>query len=141
MRVKGVDELGLHRILKLINPLYDDNVQFNRQPEVHGNWIHFTLRVARSDKPGARRSHQGRRMTAACWHVHRDFMWGMFSYYPEARLVTAMADYDGIAGFLEKFPATGDQNIGSMASPLKASEACDCKPNGYDYRKLEINHE
>ena len=77
----------LRQALDEVNKLYDGNVIFNRQPEPVGSRIRFTLRVKDSKKPGDRRSHQGRRMSSACWHVHRDFFDELFKVNPESYVV------------------------------------------------------
>ena len=111
----------LRQALEEVNKLYDGNVIFNRQPEPMGSRARFTLRVKDSKGPGARRSHQGRRMSSACWHVHGDFFDKLFKVNPEAYVV---------AGGCKRISRHGgnwqDRNIGSRMNPLYFSEACDC---------------
>lgn len=76
--------------------------------------------------PGARRSWTGRRMPAACWHAYRDVMYAIFAINPNARIATGMAVYRGLAGFESTYPATADQNIGSMMQPAYMPDLCDC---------------
>ncbi len=105
---------------------YDGELIFDRKPEWRGNWLHFTLRTVNGRSLGARRTHRGRRLAKACWHAHRDVMKELFNTYPSALLVTMLARYDGRDGFLAEFPATGNNNVGSMVQPLLLREACDC---------------
>lgn len=77
--------------------------------------------------PGQRRSAQGRRINAACWHAYRDALQALFDAEPDAKVKTAFAKYYGAEQYSEKFPATGWANIGSMAQPVQFREACDCE--------------
>lgn len=85
--------------------------------------------------PGVRRSSSNfsvnaegyaRRVHAACWHAYRDVLTELFERYPDARVSTAFAKYNGKAGFLAEYPDTAYRNIGSMVYPVYASDACDC---------------
>ena len=106
---------------------YGNNVTFERSPEqITKNCVRFTLRTHDSKKAGSRRSQSGRHMAKACWHVHRDVLGALFDLEPDARIVTARADYRGKTSFAANFAATGDQNIGSMMDPLTYCDACDC---------------
>ena len=106
---------------------YAGNLVFKRAPEQRGHWVHFTLTVKSSAGPGSRRSYSGRRISAACWHAHRDVMLALFARIPDVRLVSASADYHGREHFLRSFEATGDRNIGSMVQPMAYRDACDCE--------------
>lgn len=86
--------------------------------------------------PGVRRSSSEfsrnangdlRRVHAACWHAYRDVLTELFERHPKAVVRTAMAKYEGAAGFEYAFPATGYTNIGSLVFPMYAREACDCE--------------
>ena len=112
--------------LELTNYDYNDNIKFKREPIHDGRRRRFTLTVIDSKLPGARRSANGRRIRAACWHVHKDFMIHLFQIAPEGRLDTAVIKYFGQKDFRHSYPQTGDQNIGSEAHPLLAKDACAC---------------
>jgi len=73
-----------------------------------------------------------------CWHGHRDFMARLFEAYPAAILSSCFARYEGRDGFLQDYPATGEQNIGSMYYPLKLQDACYCGRTGHDERGLPV---
>lgn len=77
--------------------------------------------------PGARKSWNGRCLKAACWHAYRDAMYEVFAINPQARVYTAMATYKGIDGFESQYPATADQNIGSMMQPAYMPDLCNCE--------------
>lgn len=126
MKVSGVSKTDLLEIMGVVRGSYADNPQFKRLDSNGGKWVNFTLRVESSSGQGARVSHSGRKMVSACWHVHRDFMAELFTRFPSARLVSALADYNGKDDFQRKFEATGCKNIGSMFAPLPMDEACNC---------------
>lgn len=67
-----------------------------------------------------------RRVNAVCWHGHFYFMDEVFTEDPDARIISAVATYNGREGFLEGAPPTGDKNIGSQFYPLSYRDACDC---------------
>lgn len=80
---------------------------------------------------GARRSagsmgNEGRRTNAACWHAYRDCMYAVFAIDPNAVIVTAMARYNGLAGFEENYPQTAYKNIGSEWYPAYMPDLCEC---------------
>lgn len=102
---------------------YGDNLEFKRQPEKVGRAVAFTLTVDRSDGPGARRSATGRRISAACWHAHRDVLRAIFGVCPDARVKSAVADYRGVEDFEEKFDDTGCTDIGDH---VEYRQACEC---------------
>lgn len=120
--VRNATTDDLRKALDAINTKYDGNVIFNREPEqVTKNSVRFTLRVKDSKGPGARRSHEGRPMTSACWHVHGDFFDALLNINPEAVIKTGRTTITNEGGNWEDF------NIGSMMKPMYYSEACDCE--------------
>lgn len=101
--------------------------------------IDFTLKL--TGERWRRRSHQGRRIAAVCWHGHYAFMAAIFAADPDAELRTGIPDpdagrtpagamrtmiYRGAAGFAAKAPGTADRNIGSEFEPMTYGDACDC---------------
>jgi hypothetical protein len=122
MRSREVNSYAFEAIVvKVSHELYEGNII------VHPNAASLRLSVASSRGPGARRSHSGRRMAAACWHAHRDVLRELFSQYPHATVRTALATYRGREGFEDWFEMTGATNVGSIAEPQRMDEACDCK--------------
>jgi hypothetical protein len=134
MVIIGAELNDIRRALDKVNETFGGNVAFNRFPESMGFTrdgrpkFRLTLRVESSQGPGARFSHQGRRMAAACWHVHGNF----FRALPASCTIKA--------GPSTVTPASPwyDFNIGSMAVPLMYSEACGCggldaMPRGVSY--------
>ena len=127
MKLYGVRLDQLEKVVETVSKkLYDGNISFNRL-EQKANHVAFTLRVDSSKGPGHRIGFHGRRLVAACWHVHYDVMEAIFKKYPDARLVTCQAVYDGINGFHANAEGTGNKNIGSMMSPMCYADACECE--------------
>jgi len=126
MRITGISSADLYAALEETSAkLYDGNLQFNREPERQGSWLHFTLRVKTCGEPG---THIGmhRRTIYACWHAHRDVMRAIFKRAPDATLHTGIASYYGSKGFEHEFPYTAHQNIGSIMQPRERHQACEC---------------
>lgn len=130
MKVQNVTAEQLRDVVSFVSAIkYDNELIFEREPETLGKhvvWVHFTLRTTTGRSPGARRTHQGRRLAKACWHAHRDVMGRLFNLYPDAELHTALARYVGVDGFLASFQKTGWNNIGTSVQPLYLRDACEC---------------
>jgi len=84
------------------------------------------LTVESSRGPGARRSWNGRRMPAACWHAFRDVVRVILEDNPDATVSTSMARYTA-ENFEETYPETGNVSIGSLFQPVYMPELCDCE--------------
>jgi len=125
MKATNVNHSDMQSALATVNSLYDGNVIFNRFDAVR-NGFNFTLRVKSSKAPGHKVSYMGRHITSACWHVHRDFMIALFDVQPDAVIKSHLAVYRGRGEFHRLYPDTGNQNIGSMVSPLSFQHACEC---------------
>jgi hypothetical protein len=76
--------------------------------------------------PGQRRSWQGRRINAVCWHADRDVLREVFATNPHAKVRTRYAKYLGIDGFLREYPKTARMNVGSAAKPISPLDLCEC---------------
>lgn len=74
---------------------------------------------------GSRSSWSGRATRAACWHAYRDVLRAVFAEYPHAVVTTALARYEGAAGFESTYASTAYKNIGSMAAPAFMPDLCD----------------
>lgn len=99
--------------------------------------ITFTLKVRDCKKAGHRLGYprlnldgeekgKQRRMSSACWHVHRDVMIAIFDMNPNAKLKTSMIYYKGKEHFYDTFEETGKKNVGSQMFPVTLPELCDC---------------
>jgi len=72
------------------------------------------------------RGHSGRRINSLCWHGHRDLFREVFKLEPGAKIMSAVATYDGVEDFEATFPDTAYDNVGSYFAPMSRNEACDC---------------
>jgi hypothetical protein len=121
----------LYDALDKVNQDYDGNIVFKRGPELFGSMYHhngrnkyiFTLKVADSSKAGARRSRSGRRIAAACWHVHGHFFDALFDLDPDAVVKTSFTGNRTITADQGNWI---DANIGNAWYPFYYSEACEC---------------
>jgi len=118
--------------LKRVNVIFDDNIKFKRGPEYIGkdregrSKHRVTLTVEDSRGPGSRKSNTGRRIAAACWHVHGHFIDGVLLFDPNGKIET---DFNTIETAADNWKG-GERNIGSMARPLCYADACDCGERG-----------
>lgn len=116
MLIRNVSLTDLEMALGDTNDAFENNVIWNRSPEPVGKGFRLTLRVKDSKGAGARRSHTGRRLVSACWHVHGTF----FDALPEKAVIRTS---DSITHPNDEWQ---DRNIGSMFQPLMHSDACEC---------------
>lgn len=120
MIAKNCTVQDLEAALVEVNKRYGGNVIFKRTPEKVGRRYAFTLTVKSSKGKGGRLSHSGRRIAAACWHVHGHYFEALLSIAPEAEVVSAKSVINQRGGNWR------DSNIGSQMYPMMYSEACDC---------------
>lgn len=71
-----------------------------------GTTTRFVLRCENCREAGARLAPSGRRTNAATWDAHRVAFEALFEINPNARIITALAVYDGKDDFENKFRAT-----------------------------------
>lgn len=67
--------------LESVNQKFDNNIKFKTLKQISKKTVSFTLTVNDSKKPGSRISRSGRRIAAACWHVHGYFFEYLFLKY------------------------------------------------------------
>lgn len=123
MKVKNTTRSALFAALDIVNEEYAGNITFQTAPESLNKKetrFSFRLSVIDSKESGARRSATGRRIAAACWHVHGDFFEALISITPTAEIRTAGGVINAAGGNWQ------DRNIGSYYQPLMHSEACEC---------------
>jgi hypothetical protein len=118
MKAKNCTVQELQMALEIINHKYEGNIRFKRLDG--GKTPQFTLTVNSSKAKGGRLGQHGRRIAAACWHVHGDFFDALLKVNPSAVITTAFARIDADGGNWQ------DKNIGSIMFPMYYSEACDC---------------
>lgn len=120
MIAKNCTVADLHDALSRLNPFYKNNLAF-KTLEHKGRAISFTLTVESSNAPGAKRSPEGRKIHAACWHAHGNFFQELFKVAPDAEVKS------GYAGIITRHGGNWqDWNCGSAYYPRMASEACEC---------------
>lgn len=110
----------LHQALQLTTAEFNGNIRFKDIKQISSKRVQFTLTVNDSRAPGGRISHSGRRVKAACWHVHGKFFDHLWTINPEAVIDAGTLRMHGPRDNWQ------DRNIGSMFSPMMYSEACDC---------------
>lgn len=142
MIVTGVSREQLEAVVREVSDvLYDGNVTVNNISSLSAKRTRFTVRVRDSRGPGARRAASGRRLVAACWHVHRDVLGALFDRYPGATVYSGLSDndgtfrrgevvYRGADDYGQNHGDTQYRNVGSLMSPATIGELCDC----YDHR-------
>ena len=136
-------ELSYDRLAAIVTRVSEDyyggNLTYELE-DLHGvrrNRYRFKM-GATSGKPGSRKSASGRRGPWACWDAFRDVLAAIFIADPDALIRTAAATYRGAQDFLDKYPETGDRNVGSMVAPAFYDELCDCDFFSPDYLVNEL---
>lgn len=110
----------LETALAAVNKMYKGNVVLLDPHCVSKNRIQFRLSVNNSSDTGSRIGHSGRRVKAACWHVHGHFFDELFKINPECFVLAQSKRITKEEGNWQ------DWNIGSIMNPMYFSEACDC---------------
>lgn len=117
---------------------YGGNVVLKSPPTVEAPRtlrVPWGITVRDSSAPGSRTSASvfstradgsPRRVSAACWHAHRDVMAAIFAAHPDARIKSHAADYRGAEAFAAEHEATAWANVGSLMYPRSFAECCDC---------------
>jgi len=138
MYVRG-SGVTFDQVTKIINTVsadkYSDNIRVHADaaPIGKGGYGYRGRIIGRSsDGAGTRTSATGRRGPWACWHAYGHVMRAILETYPHAVISTAVARYEGMAGFLSTYPETAEHNIGSMAQPLCVADACQCESDDLD---------
>lgn len=131
MIVKNATETSLQWALAAVNFRYGNNIKFKTM-ETKGRRISFTLTVvsstigtgkAKVTAPGVSVSPNGKRIAAACWHVHGDFFDALFRVCPGAEVSSLGKVITKDGGNWQ------DWNKGSIMYPKMASSCCLCKRN------------
>jgi hypothetical protein len=126
MIIRNVTQADLATALQYTSGVFGNNIEFfmaepaGRTRQGGEKW-HVRLTVKSSRGPGARRSADGsgRRVKAACWHVHGTFFDALPS---EAEIIVAGEEDVHHPGDLWQ-----DRNIGGLMNPMMHSDACDCE--------------
>lgn len=128
MKINGLSLAEFTETVKRVSDeVYDGNVIVANDAHDAGNGQCVArIRVKDSSGTGSRRNPSQRRMVAACWHAYRDVIHAALDSYPDAKITTNMATYDGMSEFLRNYPCTADQNIGSAQHPAYMPDLCEC---------------
>jgi len=121
MIVKNVTFGELEKALAEINEkMFDGNIVWKRAPEAYRGHIRFTLTVNDSSMKGGRRGFSGKRVSAACWHVHGHFFDAVFN-------IERKAIFQALGNTITlEYGNWEDSNAGSMVNPKAFSDMCDC---------------
>ena len=93
MKAKNVTLEQLNQALANVNASQGYQLVWNRQPEQHGNYLHFTIRSRVSKVHGASVSHSGRNTPAASWEAHGYFFTEIWQLAHDAEIRTMHATY------------------------------------------------
>lgn len=127
----------LESALAEVNRVFSGNICIKRYTVKPSGTIQFTLSVLHSSQSGSRLSPSGRRVAAACWHVHGLLFDKILSLSPNAIIETGIKSKDGKKCLISRFGGNWqDVNIGSTYHPFMYSDACDCRKNPAVYSKL-----
>lgn len=128
VKITGLTLADFQKIVADIGcEVYHGNLIVNRDAsETHAQSCVARVKVRDADGAGSRRGKGGRNQAAACWHAYRDVLHEVFVRFPDAKIDTMMAVYDGMSGFLWRYPETADANIGSPQEPQHLSDLCSC---------------
>ena len=113
---------------KVLDKKFQGNITIKAEPEkVQRDGrpvVHVRLGVKSSNGPGGRRSREGRKIAAACWHAYGEFFDALAAADPECEI--QVAGLNDRKWLLAEDHGWQDSNIGSMYYPLYHSEACEC---------------
>lgn len=127
MNVRKMDNISvMNDALARINAeRYGGNVTYYTiDPD--GTGYHFRLTATDSRGLGSKFSHSGRRIgVGACWHAYGYLFEAVLALAPDSYFKSAYSDRIDINGGNWQ-----DVNIGSMYSPLMASQQCECDERG-----------
>jgi len=74
--------------------------------EIKGDAQSFVLRPVSGSDQWRKIGHQGRRVNAISWEGHYVFLERVFNVWPQGRIKSCLADYQGLADFRAKAPGT-----------------------------------
>lgn len=105
----------LRQALDKINKKYDGNISFCTLEHKTKSRVSFTL-AAKSKLKGARRSHSGRNLPKASWHVHGDLFDALFEIREDIFILSLGARITKDEGNWV------DRQVGSPMQPVFMSE-------------------
>jgi len=110
---------NIEKAFNKANAKFHGNLTMPKIEPQNGKDNRYVVRLSVIDSrgPGGRISPSGRRVKAACWHAHGEFM----SALPDGTEIRTSGKVKYAGGMWE------DWNIGSIVNPFYFSEACDCQ--------------
>jgi hypothetical protein len=123
----------LEQALAVINKKYTGNISLFDAGRVSKNRTKFRLSAV-SGLNGARISHSGKNIPFASWHVHGEFFEALFAIREDIIIYSLGKKITKDGGNWE------DYNIGSMMSPLYASEVS-IQQDDFDYFKEKLQEQ
>ena len=124
MHIIGATKQEIEAALETTNGYFEGNIMFKtmeylRKSRQGKEVFTLTLTVKDSNEIGSRRSEDGRRIAAACWHAHGVF----FDSLPAGTEIRTTRQGPVTIHAGDRWQ---DMNIGSNYKPLMASRACNC---------------
>jgi hypothetical protein len=147
MIVSGVSLEDLEAARDVASQVLGNELVFSELHSYSPTWHGIRLKVENMNLPGARRhSHMfamgyaphPRRSRFACSHAYGHLLVAVFERNPEARIHTAMADYEGFRDFLHKYPDVLDRNTGSQMLRIRYGDECSCPSDEIPTDTLEV---
>ena len=141
MKIKNATRDEIETALVIANGQYEGNLKFNKFVNDGNGIFRVVLGVHSSKALGAKRTPDGRRMAAPCWHA-----WGRFmkALPQQARFYTVRAivrDDDGGRHHQMRWTAPDepwfDWNVGNDFNPVKFSTLCECAKH-FDWARPKI---
>lgn len=132
MKIQNITINELNTALAKLNQKYDNNITWNRSPELYQGWHTYrcTIRVKYNKGKGAKLGFSGRRTIAACWHAHGDFFDCVLEVAPKAAILVSIAQIELIKIYKDEYGNVinnwRDVQVGSLAAPMLYSEMCQC---------------
>lgn len=125
MIIANTSKAAIVKALAKVNEEFDGNICFRKFECLNNAGDRFSVRLTVKDSSGpgtkfsptqTRKDGSPRRIAAACWHVHGEFM--------DALNADAVITTLGMK--IRPGDRWNDWKVGSMFRPARASECCDC---------------
>jgi len=128
MQFRKVSIPDVERAIRIANGQFGYELSFDYTSGMDGN---FRGRIVPDSSyvNGARRGRLGARASTLHGCADQTRNDALFCEHPDAIVRTSMAYYNGLQGFQDTYPATGDHNIGSQMQPITMPELCDHESN------------
>lgn len=121
MIISNTEERDIDKAFKTVDKQFKKNLTVTKEA-LSGTGKRWRVRLSVKDSRGSggRIGYTGRRVKAACWHVHGYFFEALpLTSKIKAGNLTIIGGPDGEGNWQ-------DRNVGSIIQPMYYSEACDC---------------